>query len=96
MSKHITVIGGGFAALTAARCLRQHDSAAKITLLAPQPALIYLPSLIWLPSGKRKPKDLVVPLRKFFRAHASILSPARQPGSARTAGVETSAGAVGQ
>jgi sulfide:quinone oxidoreductase len=67
MSKHITIIGGGFAALTAARELRQHDSAAKITLLAPRPELTYLPSLIWLPSGKRKPEDLVVPLEKFFR-----------------------------
>jgi hypothetical protein len=86
MSKHITVIGGGFAALTAARCLRQHDSAAKITLLAPQPALTYLPSLIWLPSGKRKPEDLVVPLEKFFREQRIASSPARQPGSARTAG----------
>jgi sulfide:quinone oxidoreductase len=93
MSKHITVIGGGFAALTAARCLRQHDSAAKITLLAPQPALTYLPSLIWLPSGKRKPKDLVVPLEKFFREQRIDFVAGEATGlSADGRQVETSAG----
>lgn len=69
MSNKISVIGSGFAALTAARRLRRLDARADITLIAPRAELIYLPSLIWLPSGKRKPRDLVVPLDKFLREH---------------------------
>ncbi|WP_310451020.1 NAD(P)/FAD-dependent oxidoreductase [Sulfuritalea sp.] len=69
MSKKISIIGSGFAALTAARRLRKLDAGADITLIAPRAELIYLPSLIWLPSGKRKPADLVVPLDKFLRQH---------------------------
>ncbi|OHC67491.1 MAG: pyridine nucleotide-disulfide oxidoreductase [Rhodocyclales bacterium RIFCSPLOWO2_02_FULL_63_24] len=68
MSKKISIIGSGFAALTAARSLRRLDPRADITLIAPRPEFIYLPSLIWLPSGKRKPQDLVVPLDKFLRS----------------------------
>ncbi|MBI5901680.1 MAG: FAD-dependent oxidoreductase [Rhodocyclales bacterium] len=67
MSKNISIIGCGFGALTAARCLRKSNAGAKITLIAPRPELIYLPSLIWLPSRKRKPEDLVVPLEGFFK-----------------------------
>jgi len=69
MTHRISIIGAGFAALSAARRLRRLDAAAEITLIAPRPELIYLPSLIWLPSGKRKPADLVVPLDKFLRKH---------------------------
>ncbi|MDP3511148.1 MAG: FAD-dependent oxidoreductase [Sulfuritalea sp.] len=70
MNSKISIIGSGFAALTAARSLRRLDARADITLVAPRPEFIYLPSLIWLPSGKRKPQDLVVPLDKFLRGHA--------------------------
>ncbi|OHC62132.1 MAG: pyridine nucleotide-disulfide oxidoreductase [Rhodocyclales bacterium GWA2_65_19] len=70
MVKKISIIGSGFAALTAARRLRRLDAGADITLIAPRREFIYLPSLIWLPSGKRKPEDLVVPLDKFLRKHA--------------------------
>ncbi|MDP2794880.1 MAG: FAD-dependent oxidoreductase [Sulfurisoma sp.] len=69
MKHRISIIGAGFAALSAARRLRRLDAAAEITLIAPRPELIYLPSLIWLPSGKRKPTDLIVPLDKFLRKH---------------------------
>ena len=69
MTRKITIIGAGFAALTAARRLRRLDAAAHITLLAPRQEFVYLPSLIWIPSGKRKPENLVVPLQKFLRKH---------------------------
>jgi sulfide:quinone oxidoreductase len=69
MSKKASIIGSGFAALSAARRLRRLDAGVRISLIAPRRELIYLPSLIWLPSGKRKPEDLVVPLDKFLRAH---------------------------
>ena len=62
MSKKASIIGSGFAALSAARRLRRLDAGVRISLIAPRRELIYLPSLIWLPSGKRKPEDLVVPL----------------------------------
>lgn len=63
----VTVLGTGFAALTAVRKLRAADKGLEITLLAPEPRLVYLPSLIWLPSGQRKPEDIVIPLDNFFR-----------------------------
>ncbi len=69
MKHRISIIGAGFAALSAARRLRRLGANAEITLIAPRAELIYLPSLIWLPSGMRKPADLVVPLDKFLREH---------------------------
>ena len=63
----ITVIGTGFAALTAVRTLRKLDKAVDITVIAPQPTMIYLPSLIWIPSGIRKASDLIIPLGRFFQ-----------------------------
>lgn len=65
--KQITIVGAGFAALTAARKLRQLDANVEITLIAPKAELIYLPSLIWIPSGKRKAQDLRIPLERFLR-----------------------------
>ncbi len=64
--KRITIIGTGFAALSAARKLRQLDATAEITIIAPKPELIFLPSLIWIPSEKRRSEDLIVPLERFF------------------------------
>ncbi|MBI4988992.1 MAG: FAD-dependent oxidoreductase [Rhodocyclales bacterium] len=65
--KRITVIGTGFAALSAARKLRQLDRQVGITVIGPRPELIFLPSLIWIPSGQRKAEDLRVSLQEFFR-----------------------------
>lgn len=63
----VTILGSGFAALTAARKLRAADKSLEITLIAPKPELVFLPSLIWLPSGQRKPDDIIIPLDNFFR-----------------------------
>ena len=68
--KHIAIIGTGFAALAAARKLRQLDRQVGITVIGPRPELIFLPSLIWLPSGLRKPEDLRIPLQNFFARNA--------------------------
>ncbi|MEJ2060343.1 MAG: FAD-dependent oxidoreductase [Gammaproteobacteria bacterium] len=62
----ITVIGAGFAALTAARSLRKRLPDAEITLVAPRAELVYLPSLIWIPSGLRRPEDLHIDLQGFL------------------------------
>jgi sulfide:quinone oxidoreductase len=66
----VTVLGTGFAALTAVRKLRAADKQVKITVVAPQPNLVYLPSLIWLPSDQRKPEDIVIPLDNFFKRNS--------------------------
>jgi sulfide:quinone oxidoreductase len=67
MSDRFVILGAGFAALTAARELRARAPAAQITLIAPKPEFIYLPSLIWVPTGVRQSSDLVVPLGPFFQ-----------------------------
>ena len=64
--KRISIIGAGFAALSAARKLRELDANVEITLVAPKAELIFLPSLIWIPSGKRKAGDLRIPLDRFL------------------------------
>ncbi len=64
--KRIAIIGAGFAALSAARRLRSLDREAEITLVAPKPELVFLPSLIWIPSGLRRAEDLRIPLDRFF------------------------------
>jgi sulfide:quinone oxidoreductase len=95
MSKKASIIGSGFAALSAARRLRRLDAGVRISLIAPRRELIYLPSLIWLPSGKRKPADLVVPLEKFFREQRIDFVAGEATGlSADGRQVETSAGAI--
>jgi sulfide:quinone oxidoreductase len=66
MAKRITVIGAGFAAITAIRRLRALDPTAAITVIAPRPEFVFLPGLIWVPSGMRRPEQLVVPLQRFF------------------------------
>lgn len=63
----VTILGSGFAALTAARVLRNKSPDLEINLIAPEPELIYLPGLIWLPNGLRKADDLRVDLQNFFK-----------------------------
>lgn len=68
-SPHIVILGAGFAALTAVRELRKHAPQARLTLVAPKAEFVYLPSLIWIPSGLRKGSDLILPLRRFLQDH---------------------------
>ena len=63
----VTVIGSGFAALTAVSKLRKASSKTEITLIAPKAELIYLPSIIWIPSGLRTGDQLRINLDNFFR-----------------------------
>ena len=59
----ITVAGAGFAAITGVRELRKQLPHAEITLVAPKPWFIYLPSLIWVPYGMRSGDDLRFDIR---------------------------------
>src|SRR3546814_11005753 len=67
--KHIVILGSGFAALTTIRRLRALGVRDTITVVSPRNELVYLPSLIWIPSGKRSGDDLRVPLARFFERH---------------------------
>jgi sulfide:quinone oxidoreductase len=68
-SPRIVILGAGFAALTAARELRKRAPRARLTLIAPKPEFVYLPSLIWIPSGLRKGSNLTLPLDRFLKDH---------------------------
>ena len=67
MTNKITIIGTGFAGLAAAKKYRKLDASAQITIIGKQPEFVFLPSLIWIPSGKRKGSDIVVPLANYFK-----------------------------
>lgn len=65
--KKITIIGSGFAGLTAVRTIRKQDKHCQINLISPKAELIYMPSLIWLPSAAVDKRDIIVPLNNFFK-----------------------------
>ncbi|SMN17117.1 FAD-dependent pyridine nucleotide-disulphide oxidoreductase [uncultured Candidatus Thioglobus sp.] len=65
--KKITIIGSGFAGLTAVRTIRKKDKEVEIMLISPKAELVYMPSLIWVPSGAVSKKDIVIPLDNFFK-----------------------------
>lgn len=65
--KKVTVIGAGFAGLTAIKSLRKLDKSVEITLISPRAEMHYLPGIIWIPSGIRSREDLVVSLDSFLR-----------------------------
>lgn len=62
----LTVLGSGFAALTAVKQLRKKNPQATITVISPSAEFIYLPSIIWIPAGMRQGSDLQINLEKFF------------------------------
>lgn len=66
-TRNITVLGAGFAGLSLLRELRRRDAGINLTLVAPRAELHYLPGIIWIPSGKRRREDLIVPLDNFLR-----------------------------
>jgi len=63
---NVTVVGTGFAALTAVRTLRQLDPQLDLTLVGRRPVFGYWPSLVWVPSGKRSGAELEIDLRPFL------------------------------
>ncbi|MES9971525.1 MAG: FAD/NAD(P)-binding oxidoreductase [Candidatus Thiodiazotropha sp.] len=63
----VTIVGCGFAALTAIKTLRSRDKSIDITVVSPKAEFHYLPGSIWIPSGIRKPEDLILQLDAFFR-----------------------------
>lgn len=62
----VTIVGSGFAALTAVKTLRGIAPETAVTLVSPKAELIYYPGLIWVPTGMRTGDDLRIPLAPFF------------------------------
>ena len=69
MTKKIVIIGSGFAGLTAVKTIRKYHQDIDIVLISPQAQLNYLPSLIWIPSGKVNRMDIEISLENFFIRH---------------------------
>lgn len=64
--QRVTIVGSGFAALTAIKTLRSQDSSIEITVVSPKAEFHYLPGSIWIPSKIREPEDLIIPLQSFY------------------------------
>jgi sulfide:quinone oxidoreductase len=64
--QRVTIVGSGFAALTAVKTLRKTDRSIEITVVSPKAEFHYLPGSIWIPSKIREPHDLIIPLQPFF------------------------------
>ena len=61
--KKIVILGGNFAGVTAALELRRKlGKKADISVISPSNKFLYVPSLIWVPFGKRKVEDISFPL----------------------------------
>ena len=65
--RQVTVIGAGFGALTAIRKLRALDAGLQIDVIAPKPEFVFLPGTIWIPTGLRRPDELLINLESFFQ-----------------------------
>lgn len=65
----ITIIGAGFAALSAIEQIRKISKNASVRVIAPESQFTYFPSLIWLPSGLRQRGSLHVSLQNYFAKH---------------------------
>jgi len=63
----VTIVGSGFAALTAVQTLGRATAGTEFTLVSPRAELVYYPGLIWVPTGLRTGDDLRVPLVSFLR-----------------------------
>jgi sulfide:quinone oxidoreductase len=93
--QRITIVGSGFAALTAVKTIRRSNADIEITLVSPRAELIYYPGLIWIPSGIRQSDDLRIDLRPFFeRTRVRHLAGEATGLSSDGRTLETSAGPV--
>jgi sulfide:quinone oxidoreductase len=77
--QQVVVVGSSFAGLTAALELRKHlDEHHRIVVLDRRADFTFIPSLVWLPFGKRQPEDITFPLAPVYERKASS-STTRQP-----------------
>ncbi len=65
--KRVVILGSSFAGYTAALELRKRiGDRHEIIVLDPRADFTFIPSLIWLPFGIRKPQDVTFPLRPVY------------------------------
>ncbi|MFO0938264.1 MAG: FAD-dependent oxidoreductase [Gemmataceae bacterium] len=63
--RHVVIIGGSFAGLTAAYELkRELGDRVKVTLIDRNDQFVFIPSLIWVPFGWRTPEQISFPLQQ--------------------------------
>ncbi len=63
-TKHILVLGSNFGGATAALELkRKLKDRAQVSVISPNPDFTFIPSMIWIPFGRRKMKDISFPIR---------------------------------
>ena len=68
--KKVLVLGGNFAGLTAAISMKHElGNDVDVTVVSKADHFQFNPSLIWIPFGKRKARDVAFPLAKTFEAH---------------------------
>jgi sulfide:quinone oxidoreductase len=66
----VLVLGGNFAGLTAALSVkRELGEDVGVTVVSKSDQFLFNPSLIWIPFGKRKAKDVVFPVAETFESH---------------------------
>jgi sulfide:quinone oxidoreductase len=69
-NKKVLVLGGNFAGLTAALSVKHElGKDVDVTVVSKSDHFQFNPSLIWIPFGKRKAKDVAFPLAKTFESH---------------------------
>jgi sulfide:quinone oxidoreductase len=69
-NKRVVVIGGNFAGMSAAlelKHLLQQD--VTVTVISKSDKFLFVPSLIWVPFGRRKPKDITFDLAPVLEVH---------------------------
>lgn len=63
--KHVVILGGSFAGLTAAYQLkRELRDRVRVTVIDKNEKFVFIPSLIWVPFGWRTPDQISFPLRR--------------------------------
>lgn len=68
--KKVLVLGGNFGGLTAALAVKHElHGDVDVTVISASDSFLFNPSLIWLPFGKRAPKDITFPLAPTFSEH---------------------------
>jgi sulfide:quinone oxidoreductase len=93
--QRVTIVGSGFAALTAIKTIRAKDKSIEITVVSPKAEFHYLPGSIWIPSGIREPDNLIIPLQPFFQRMRVDHRPAEAIGlSADARRLQTSEGEI--
>jgi sulfide:quinone oxidoreductase len=68
--KRVVVLGSNFGGLTAALAVK-HDlhGDVDVVVVSPSDRFLFNPSLIWVPFGKRDPKDITFDVAPTFEAH---------------------------